>query len=158
MKHLRALLYKFVMILAVLSIILGFVYGVSFGEILTISLILTIAAYVIGDLFVLPKAGNLTATIADFGLAFFGIWLLGSMFIDETIRLGVASFLSAVLITVGEIFFHAYLVRSVLNEPKDRKPSVNYRTKATPAYQTEMAEETYPEVNTGVNTKKEEKE
>lgn len=146
MKHLVALLVKFLMITAVLAIILGFVYGVDFGDILAISFWLTLAAYLIGDLFVLPRFGNLVATLADFGLAYFGTWLLGNMFIDEPIRLGVASFLSAVLITVGEIFFHSYLVRNVLNEDQKRnRPTM--RESQRPAFQTEVSDEIYPNVN-----------
>lgn len=150
MRHFRAILYKFVMFTIVLSIILGFIYGVDFGDILTISALMTLAAYIIGDLFILPRFGNLAATLADFGLAFFGIWMLGGIYIEENIRLGVASFLSSVLITIGELFFHSYLVRNVLNE-NDSKQSTRSRQsqyRPKPAYSTEIAEENYPEVNT----------
>ncbi|WP_050632314.1 YndM family protein [Bacillus andreraoultii] len=142
MKHLRSLLIKFVLVLAVLSIVLGFLYGVSFGDILTISLLLTMGAYLLGDMFILPAYGNTMATIADFGLAYFGTWLIGAMIIEQPIRIGVASFLSAILIAVGEVFFHRYLVRNVLTETEQTQNRVTtYQT--TPSYQTEMGEENY---------------
>lgn len=104
MEHLRSLVIKFVMITAMLAVVFGFLYGVSFGDILTISFILTITAYLVGDLLILPRFGNTAATIADFGLAYLGAWMIGAMIIEEPIRMGTASFLSAVLIAIGKSF------------------------------------------------------
>ena len=116
MKHTRALLIKFVMITVVLLVTLGFLYGVDFGDILTISLILTIAAYLIGDMVILPQFGNTAATIADFGLAYLGTWLVGAMIIEQPIRLGVASFITALIIAIGEAFYHRYLTKTVIHD------------------------------------------
>ncbi|WP_062356818.1 YndM family protein [Bacillus kwashiorkori] len=143
MKHIRSLIYKFLLLTLVLLFILGFVYGVSIGDILAISFILTIAAYVLGDLSILPRFGNLAATVADFGLALFGVWVLGYTFIEEPIRLGVASFLSAILISVGEIFFHNYLINNVLFTTDNEQRKI-FRE---PNYQTEIAEEQFPDVD-----------
>lgn len=140
MKHFRSLLYKFFLTTAVLLITLGFLYGVSFGDILTISALLTIGAYLIGDLFILPFFGNTIATLADFAITFLGVLLLGSVYIEEPIRYGVASFLSALLLSVGEIFFHRYLTREVISEENERRKSVGRLE-----YQTEFAEENLPE-------------
>src|SRR5690606_31237133 len=101
MRHVRAILYKFILTTAILLFTLGFLYGVSLADILTISALLTLGAYMIGDLLLLPNYGNIVATLADFGLVFFGVLLLGSVYIEESIRLGVASFLSALLLAVG---------------------------------------------------------
>lgn len=141
MEHFRSLLYKFVFTTAILWLTLGFLYGVSFTDILTISALLSIGAYLIGDLFILPFFGNTAATLADFALVFLGVMLLGSVYIEEPIRFGVASFLSALFISVAEIFFHRYLTREgVVAEHEKRK-------KPTPRldYQTEFAEEDIPE-------------
>lgn len=142
MKHLRSLLIKFVLILAMTSVVFGFLYGVSFGDILTISLLLTMGAYLLGDMFILPAYGNTVATLADFGLAYFGSWLIGAMIIEQPIRIGVASFISAILIAAGEVFFHRYLMRNVLTETEQMKNRVG-TYQATPSYQTEMGEENY---------------
>ncbi|MDC3423283.1 YndM family protein [Aquibacillus sp. 3ASR75-11] len=123
MEHVKALTIKFVMITAMLAIVLGLFYGVGFGDIVAIGLILTIAAYLIGDLLTLPALGNVSATLADFGLAFFGTWILGALFIEARIPLISASFISAIAIAVGEVFFHRYMKDHVLDDKrqKDRR-------------------------------------
>ncbi|MCT4572034.1 YndM family protein, partial [Bacillus thuringiensis] len=89
MKHIVALLIKYTAITAVLLIMLSIFQGISIPRVLLISLFLTGAAYLIGDLFILPKYGNMIATMADFGLSFFGTWLLTSLFtnLDVSSRL-----------------------------------------------------------------------
>ncbi len=71
MKHIVALLIKYMAISAVLLIVLGIFWDVSVPRVLFISLVITGATYLIGDLFVLSKYGNTVATIVDFGLSFF---------------------------------------------------------------------------------------
>ncbi|MFE5131819.1 YndM family protein, partial [Bacillus mobilis] len=111
MKHIVALLIKYTAITAVLLIILSIFKGISIPRVLLISLFLTGAAYLIGDLFILPKYGNMIATIADFG-----IWLLTSLFtnLDATRNIGLSSFIAALIIGGTEIFFHIYMKRLVL--------------------------------------------
>ena len=125
MKHIVALLIKYTAITAVLLIILSIFKGISIPRVLLISLFLTGAAYLIGDLFILPKYGNMIATIADLGLSFFGIWLLTSLFtdLDVTRNIGLSSFIAALIIGGTEIFFHIYMKRLVLrndNELRNR--------------------------------------
>ena len=69
MKHIVALLIKYTAITAVLLIMLSIFQGISIPRVLLISLFLR-GAYLIGDLFILPKYGNMIATMADFGLSF----------------------------------------------------------------------------------------
>ncbi|WP_257348758.1 YndM family protein [Pseudalkalibacillus decolorationis] len=114
MKHIKALLIKFVMITLVLFIVLGLGYEVSFADILALSTILTVAAYLIGDLFILPRYGNTAATIADFGLVYLGLWALGDAFIEGDIPLGLATFYATAGITIGEWFFHRYMDNEIL--------------------------------------------
>ncbi|WP_142313247.1 YndM family protein [Bacillus wiedmannii] len=116
MKHIVALLIKYTAIIAVLLIVLGIFQGISIPRVLLISLFLTGASYLIGDLFILPKYGNMIATMADLGLSFFGIWLLTSLFtnLDATRNIGLSSFLAALIIGGIEVFFHIYMKRLVL--------------------------------------------
>ena len=116
MKHIVALLIKYTAITAVLLIILSIFQGISIPRVLLISLFLTGTAYLIGDLFILPKYGNAIATMADFGLSFFGIWLLTSLFtnLDATHNIGFSSFIAALIIGGTEVFFHIYMKRLVL--------------------------------------------
>ncbi|GLY09399.1 YndM family protein [Pseudobacillus badius] len=137
MEHVKALLIKFVVVTAAVWVIMGAFYGIDLGEILTISILLTIAAYILGDLFVLPRYGNMTAVAVDFGLAYIGIWIIGSAVINENISLGWASFWTAAVIASAEVLFHFYLMRSVFTTGQDRS-----YIERDPAFSAEMAEET----------------
>ncbi|MBJ8031991.1 YndM family protein [Bacillus cereus group sp. N21] len=127
MKHIVALLIKYTAISAVLLMILGIFQDVSILRILLISLLITGTAYLIGDLFVLPRYGNMVATIADFGLSFLGIWVLTYFLtdIDLTGNIGFSTFWAALLISVVEIFFHIYMKKVVLHEDEDSRESTN---------------------------------
>jgi hypothetical protein len=76
MKHVKALAIKFVSSLVLLSLILGLLFDMAFSNIFLITLLLGVAAYLIGDLLILPRTNNTVASIADFGLAFLIIWLM----------------------------------------------------------------------------------
>ena len=121
MKHIVALLIKYTAITAVLLIMLSIFQGISIPRVLLISLFLTGTAYLIGDLFILPKYGNAIATMADFGLSFFGIWLLTSLFtnLDATRNIGFSSFLAALIIGGIEVFFHIYMQKLVLRNDNE---------------------------------------
>ncbi|MGX5478463.1 YndM family protein [Bacillus thuringiensis] len=140
MKHIVALLIKYTAITAVLLIMLSIFQGISIPRVLLISLFLTGAAYLIGDLFILPKYGNMIATIADLGLSFFGIWLLISLFtdLDATRNIGVSSFIAALIIGGTEVFFHIYMKRLVLHNDDNLK---NHNHIRHDKYAMEMSDE-----------------
>ncbi|MCC2454987.1 YndM family protein [Bacillus cereus] len=140
MKHIVALLIKYTAITAVLLIILSIFQGISIPRVLLISLFLTGTAYLIGDLFILPKYGNMIATIADLGLSFFGIWLLISLFtdLDATRNIGVSSFIAALIIGGTEVFFHIYMKRLVLHNDDNLK---NHNHIRHDKYAMEMSDE-----------------
>lgn len=128
MDHVKALVIKFVMIALVLGVVVTGIFDGEFEDTLLISLILTILAYVLGDLMIFRKAGNdhdrnsdqvkrnTIATISDFVLSFLVIWLVGkSLFTDDSDVL-TAAVISALIIAVGEWFFHKYLDRHVFVE------------------------------------------
>lgn len=121
MKHITALLIKYTAISAVLLAILGIVQDVSIPRILFISLVITGTAYLIGDLFILPRYGNMIATVADFGLSFLGIWGLTYFLTDiySTRVITTLSFWSALIIGVIEVFFHIYMQKLVLPENQE---------------------------------------
>ncbi|MGM0846593.1 MAG: YndM family protein [Bacillota bacterium] len=121
MEHLKAIVIKFVMIAVVLGIILTGIYGVPVSDMLIVSVILTLGAYVLGDLMVFKrlngeqKKRNTVATMADAGLTFVLLWFLGTaMFPDHNVI--VASLISAIVIAAGEWFFHKYLDNSIFND------------------------------------------
>ncbi len=134
MKHVRALLIKFIASFALLYLILGLMYGMDFGEVLLLSAVLGIAAYIIGDILILPRTNNVLATIADFFIA----WLIIFMFVDGmavTDNTFTATTIAALGVGVFELFFHRYLAKQIL--PNDDKRPMDRQLQ----YQTEISEE-----------------
>ncbi|MEN2465984.1 YndM family protein [Ornithinibacillus sp. JPR2-1] len=133
MKHIKALLIKFIATFVLLYIILGAMYTMTFGEVFLLSLVLGIVAYLVGDLFILPRTNNLVATVADFILA----WPIIYWFVDGMTAADnpfPASLIAALGVGGFEIFFHRYLANQVL---PDQEPNGTRNLR----YQTEYAEE-----------------
>jgi hypothetical protein len=128
MKHVKALLIKFIMILAVLWIVFTLMFDAEFSDTLLMSVALTIVAYVIGDLLILSKAGdrnksdgdfkkrNTIATISDAILTFIVLWALGEALLNPDDNVVMASLISTVVIGIGEWFFHRYVNNHVLED------------------------------------------
>lgn len=118
MKHVSALLIKFVMTAIVLEIVLYMLTELMFTSILYIAASVTILAYIIGDLLILPATNNTVATIADVGLALATIYMFNFLWSARTISFANA-LICAVAIGVGEIFFHKYVSNIVLEKRKE---------------------------------------
>src|SRR5690625_6352048 len=91
--HLKVIGIKFIVIAVVIYSLFCILYNATLMNLFWISLLITGISYLIGDLFILRKFGNIKATIADFGLSFISIWILGSLFFTEsmpTIKIGRA--------------------------------------------------------------------
>jgi len=142
MEHFKALAIKFIVSVALLYIILGLYYGMTFGSVFLITLILGIISYIVGDLGILPRTGNAIATLADFGLALAVIWVLISLLTATTNAFTMALF-SAIAVTIFEFFFHRYM-NNMRRNPEEREGSTRRRNLQ---YQTEASEEFNPEVN-----------
>ncbi|MDN3436998.1 DUF2512 family protein [Planococcus sp. APC 3900] len=113
MKYLEAILIKFAMVFSVLFVILGIAYEVEVFEIFILSLIITAVGF-IGDLTIYPKTSNKVATGGDFVLVFLIVWLGGLWLINNPdFSLVMPAIYSALLIAVGEWFFHIYLTKRV---------------------------------------------
>lgn len=137
--YMKSLLMKFVMITLVLWVVLGIFYDVSIPDILVTSVVLTVLGYV-GDVFILPKIGNVWASISDFVLAYAVIYLLGSTIYEQPIALGSAAFISALLLMMGELYLHRYMNTTIF-EPRKSNPDekIGYYNRTN--LQTEFAEE-----------------
>ncbi|WP_337017006.1 YndM family protein [Oceanobacillus massiliensis] len=138
MKYVFPFIVKFIMITAVLWVVLGLFYNVSFGNILATSLLLSAISYA-GDIFLMPKFGNTVASLADFVLIWAVVWLVGNNIFEGPIALGTAAFISAVALTLGEIFFHRYLIDHVLTDEHDQQSKVAHFPRER--YQTEFSSE-----------------
>ncbi|QQK76891.1 YndM family protein [Salicibibacter cibarius] len=116
MKYFAGIGIKFGMMLVVIWVVLGGFFDVAFSNVLAISLILTVVSF-LGDVFILPGIKDVTAIIADFFLAWAGVWILGFFFIEQPMALGIPSFIVALILTGSEIFFHMYMRRRFFNSP-----------------------------------------
>lgn len=112
MKHIYALIIKYVMITVITGIILGGLTALTFGNILYISAAVTIVAYIIGDMLILSATNNTVATISDFVLALAVIYLFNFVWTPNPITFGDA-LITALVIGVGEWFFHKYVANKV---------------------------------------------
>lgn len=112
MKHLWALLIKFIFI----GIVLFSIYGI-FDPALTILLIMTgittLVLYFLGDMVILPKLGNFAAIAGDLVLSFLLVWGMSFLFLDTTLNRMTAAIISAASITAVEVLFHLYVKRRI---------------------------------------------
>lgn len=115
-KTTNALLFKFLMTLVVTGVAFGFIGENAFKWILLVAVLGTVIDYLIGDLLILPKVGSLIGAIIN-GVLGALIALAVAIIIPEftTTTLSVLTF--AVLIGVGEYFFHRYLLEADKVEP-----------------------------------------
>lgn len=139
MKHIRAIAIKFIATLVLLYIILDVFNGVAFRNVFLISLVVSVAAYLIGDMFILPRTNNTIATLADFALAFAIIWFMSANLTYGAGMMGEA-FASALALGVFELMFHRYLANNILPDQDhgERRYQGNLQ------YQTEASEELTP--------------
>ena len=114
-EHVKALALKGIMTIAVLYLVLGLGFNMSFVNVLIITLVLGAVSYVAGDMFILPKTNNMTATLSDLGVAFLVILLMGMALTSWSIStLAGASAISALIMALGEYPFHIYLQKNDL--------------------------------------------
>lgn len=142
MTHIKLFALKFIATLLILGIILGAGFDVSFGNIFLITFVLTVASYVIGDLFVLSKSSNTGASLADFIISFAVIYLM-----TDALTVGddvfAATTISAVSLTIFEYFFHQSVARS-LDHEKEENRSKDAKANSTRQLQVESSEELFP--------------
>lgn len=113
MRHLVALIIKYVFLLAINAIVLTSVTDATFGQAAVVALVMTVLLYLLGDLFVLPTMGNMSAVIGDAGLALVIAWLAPAYTMISSVTFGQALVI-AILVGVAEHFFHGYLRQTVL--------------------------------------------
>ncbi|MCP3028441.1 DUF2512 family protein [Halobacillus sp. A5] len=120
MTHAKYFASKLVGCLALLFLILGIGYEMSFGNVFLIALVLGVLSYVIGDMMILPRTNNIIAVISDFVLAFAVIYFMSSA-LTTAGDIFNAALLSAVAVAVFEFIYHKYVAASGLFEQKAGK-------------------------------------
>ncbi|MFC2947016.1 YndM family protein [Virgibacillus sediminis] len=113
MEHGKALAIKGLLTLVALYIVLGIGFGMSFWNVLITTIVLGVISYFAGDLGVLPKNGNMMATVSDLGLTFIVVWLMGMLLTSMDFgTMAGAALISALVIAAAEYFFHIYITRN----------------------------------------------
>ncbi|TFJ92673.1 YndM family protein [Lentibacillus salicampi] len=137
MVYLKTLGIKAIAIGITVFSLFGIFYNADVMNLFWISLLTTGLSFLLGDLFVLRRFGNITASIADFPLAFLSIWLLGSLFIEASIPIATTSLMAAFFLTCCEPFIHTYMTEN-LEEERFEESEASPRTGQL---QTEFAKE-----------------
>lgn len=106
-----ALVVKFVMTLVFAAATLLLMDGNRWSQVFMVALGGTIINYLVGDLFILPKYGNTTASICD-GILIAGLAYIVNLLVPTFRTSFAALVIFAILIAVGEYFFHQYLLKS----------------------------------------------
>ena len=110
-KHLIPIFIKYVMTAIVLEIVLLLFSDLKFINILGLALVLTLVAYIIGDMIILPTTNNAVATVADIGITLVVIYLFDYLWKVVHIPF-FSSVIAAAMIGGGEWFFHKIVDRS----------------------------------------------
>jgi len=118
MKHGKAILIKFLMTAAILELLLLWLTALSFAQILWISAVAALLAYLIGDLLILRVTGSLIAAVADIALAALIIYAFNWVYAVE-VRLTDA-LIAAIGIGAGEWFFHKYVAWAVFPDRREK--------------------------------------
>lgn len=110
------LLARFIMTFLFASIGLTIIDGNPVGWVLTVSVVVVTANYLVGDLLTLPRYGNMATSLAEGILAALGAYVLSLIFMSITVSLtGLTVF--GGLVAAGEYLLHKYLRR-----PEDLAP------------------------------------
>ncbi|WP_409305523.1 YndM family protein [Peribacillus sp. SCS-155] len=160
MRHVLAILVKFISLLIVLYVFLGLIFDLSFADVLGIAAVLTAVGYVLGDLYLLPRTSNLAATLADFGLAFIIVWFMSRAAADSN-DLFTASLICAAAVAIIEYVYHSIVPvnRRTLNKTDETDQNIQsartlpralVKFNQRPGHerlQTEASEELFPSIN-----------
>lgn len=101
------LIIKFVALAIVSALLLPRISNTSVWQAILMAAALTIISFTLGDAWVLPEFGNVSATLGDLAIAFFTVWILGSL-ARTNISFGDALLFGAI-VAVAEYCFHAYM-------------------------------------------------
>ena len=108
-KQTNALIIKFIMFGLISVVLLPIFSRLTTGQALLTAVVLTLVAYFLGDLGILPRYGNVTATAADAVIAALVIGL-ADWTVNGAITLTPLGWILVLgALAAGEWFFHRYL-------------------------------------------------
>jgi uncharacterized membrane protein YcaP (DUF421 family) len=108
MKNLTNLIIKSILVLAILFILIPIFGRSTWTQTLITGLILVALSYLAGDMWILPKYGNVVAVLADLGMAALVVWAMAGA-LPQFILTTAGVWTIAVVLAAGEWFFHLYL-------------------------------------------------
>ncbi|MGE5583906.1 MAG: DUF2512 family protein [Bacillota bacterium] len=108
MKNTLNLLMKTALTLIILFLLIPIFGKSTWTQTIVTGIILVLLSYIAGDLWILPKYGNMPALIADFVLAAAVIWLMMKALPHFVLTSG-GVWVTALVLALGEWLFHLYL-------------------------------------------------
>jgi len=139
MKTITALIIKFILTFGAAWISFLIFGNVGLTFILIIAIAGTILNYLIGDLLILPRFGNIVASISDGILGAITSYAILFAYVYYTAS-SLAYF--AIIVAILEYFFHMYLVSADIVRRKDSDTTETGKKKLN--YSTEIAKEMHP--------------
>lgn len=141
MKTTIALIIKFIVTMAAAWIAFMMFGTVAFWTVVIIAFTGTVLNYLIGDLLILPRWGNVIAAICDGILGGLAAWMILAI-APVTYAFMNSVYIFAIIIAVAEFFFHMYLISAHIVEKK--KTDEDFYKKDKLNYNTETGGEIYP--------------
>ncbi|ACV62185.1 conserved hypothetical protein [Desulfofarcimen acetoxidans DSM 771] len=124
-KHINALITKFLFIAPVIGLVGPIFSGMNYKIAVIAAAIITLGTYLSADLILLPRMGKIPALIGDAIIALVVYWEI--TFVTGWARFSlVGMLLSTLAIVFGEIYFHNYLLKTVLRQPGYNKNIVSH--------------------------------
>ncbi|MFX3625626.1 MAG: YndM family protein [Ectobacillus sp.] len=122
MKHTTILLLKFISCIIAFAVGLDLFFDATATEVISFSIFVTAASYILGDRILLPRIGNAAAAVVDFLLVYTSVWLFGNVLLENYMQIAWGSIISACIITVAEVFVHRYLLNHIAScETREQK-------------------------------------
>jgi hypothetical protein len=109
MKNLTNLIFKSILVLAVLFILIPIFGRSTWTQTMITGLVLVALSYLAGDMWILPKYGNVVAVLVDLGLGALVVWVMGRA-LPQFVLSTAGVWTIAVILAAGEWFFHLYLL------------------------------------------------
>jgi uncharacterized membrane protein YcaP (DUF421 family) len=108
MKNIINFVIKLAFIFLILFLLIPIFGKGTWTQTMVTGVFLALVAYILGDLWILPKFGNLIAVVVDFGLVALVVWLMMKVLPQFTLRT-TGIWVIALVLALGEWVFHLYL-------------------------------------------------
>jgi hypothetical protein len=109
MKNLTNLVLKSILVLAILFILIPIFGRSTWTQTIITGLVLVALSYLAGDMWILPKFGNVVAVLVELGMGALVIWAMDRA-LPQFILPTAGVWTIAVVLAAGEWFFHLYLL------------------------------------------------